>query len=113
MRVLLSTIGSRGDVQPLVALALELRALGHESRICAPPDFRELVEGYGFSFVPVGSGVRYAGAKRSVAPQTKPSADAMHQLMSATTGGQFAALGEAADDCDIIVAAGALQYAAP
>jgi len=26
MRVLLSTIGSRGDVQPLVALALELRA---------------------------------------------------------------------------------------
>ena len=26
MRVLLSTIGSRGDVQPLVALALQLRA---------------------------------------------------------------------------------------
>jgi UDP:flavonoid glycosyltransferase YjiC (YdhE family) len=25
MRVLLSTIGSRGDVQPLVALVLELR----------------------------------------------------------------------------------------
>ena len=32
MRVLLSTIGSRGDVQPLVALALELRALGQEVR---------------------------------------------------------------------------------
>ena len=28
MRVLLSTIGSRGDVQPLVALAVELKALG-------------------------------------------------------------------------------------
>ena len=26
MRVLLSTIGSRGDIQPLVALALQLRA---------------------------------------------------------------------------------------
>ena len=28
MRVLLSTIGSRGEVQPVVALASELRALG-------------------------------------------------------------------------------------
>jgi vancomycin aglycone glucosyltransferase len=35
MRVLLSTIGSRGDVQPLVALALELKALGHEVRLNA------------------------------------------------------------------------------
>jgi vancomycin aglycone glucosyltransferase len=38
MRVLLSTIGSRGDVQPLVALALELRALAQEVRLCVPPD---------------------------------------------------------------------------
>lgn len=38
MRVLLSTIGSRGDVQPLVALALELRYLGQEVRLCVPPD---------------------------------------------------------------------------
>ena len=37
MRVLLSTIGSRGDVQPLVALAIELRALGQEVRLCVPP----------------------------------------------------------------------------
>ena len=28
MRLLLSTIGTRGEVQPLVALALQLRALG-------------------------------------------------------------------------------------
>ena len=40
MRVLLSTIGSRGDVQPLVALASQLRALGQEVRLCVPPDFR-------------------------------------------------------------------------
>ena len=33
MRVLLSTIGSRGDVQPLVALALQLRELGQEVRL--------------------------------------------------------------------------------
>jgi vancomycin aglycone glucosyltransferase len=33
MRVLLSTIGSRGDVQPLVALALRLRALGQKNAL--------------------------------------------------------------------------------
>ena len=49
MRVLLSTIGSRGDVQPLVALALQLRALGHDVRLCVPPDFREWIDGMGFN----------------------------------------------------------------
>ena len=38
MRVLLSTYGSRGDVEPMVGLAVRLRALGAEVRVCAPPD---------------------------------------------------------------------------
>ena len=33
MQVLLSSIGSRGDVQPILALAIELRALGHQARL--------------------------------------------------------------------------------
>ncbi len=35
MRVLLSTYGSRGDVEPLVALAVRLRELGAEVRASA------------------------------------------------------------------------------
>jgi hypothetical protein len=31
MKVSISSIGSRGEVQPIIALALELRALGHEA----------------------------------------------------------------------------------
>ena len=38
MRVLLSTYDSRGDVEPLVGLAVRLRELGAEVRVCAPPD---------------------------------------------------------------------------
>lgn len=38
MRVLLSTFGSRGDVQPVLALAIALRALGADARVSAPPD---------------------------------------------------------------------------
>jgi vancomycin aglycone glucosyltransferase len=62
MRVLLSTIGSRGDVQLVVALALKLTELGQEVRLCAPPDFRELVETLGFPFVAVGPEVRQTAA---------------------------------------------------
>ena len=44
MQVLLSSIGSRGDVQPLVALALELKALGQRARLCVAPNFKEWIE---------------------------------------------------------------------
>jgi hypothetical protein len=36
--VLLSTDGGRGD-EPVVGLAVRLRALGAEVRVCAPPDW--------------------------------------------------------------------------
>jgi hypothetical protein len=38
MRVLLSTYGSHGDVEPMVGLAVRLQALGAEMPVCAPPD---------------------------------------------------------------------------
>ena len=41
MRVLLSTYGSRGDLEPMVGLAARLRALGAEVRVYVPPDFAE------------------------------------------------------------------------
>jgi vancomycin aglycone glucosyltransferase len=74
MRVLLSTgIGSRGDVQPLVALAARLRAAGHEARLCVPPDFRDFTEGLGFPVTPIGPWLRKPG---SSGPQrvTQPQA---------------------------------------
>jgi len=70
MRVLLSTIGSRGDVQPLVALAVQLRELGQEARVCAPPDFRDWVEGLGILFVP--SGPRCAQVRNPAPPRLSP-----------------------------------------
>ncbi len=40
VRVLLSTDGGRGD-EPLAGLAVRLRALVAEVRVCAPPDWAE------------------------------------------------------------------------
>jgi UDP-N-acetylglucosamine:LPS N-acetylglucosamine transferase len=34
MRALLAAVGTRGDVQPALALALELRERGHAVRLC-------------------------------------------------------------------------------
>jgi sterol 3beta-glucosyltransferase len=54
MDVTLLTYGSRGDVQPYVALARALRHIGHDVRLVAPPNFADLVHGYDIPFFPVG-----------------------------------------------------------
>jgi len=113
MRVLLSTIGSRGDVQPLVALALQLRALGQEVRLCVPPDFREWIEGLGIPVAPIGPEVRnFAVASRPATP-APPSPEQRRQMMEGTVATQFETIAAAAQGCDVIVGATALQIAAP
>lgn len=111
MRVLLSTIGSRGDVQPLVALALQLRALGQEVHLCVPPDFRDWIEGFGMTVTPIGPELRSTGkASPSRAPLTL---EQRHQMMEASVASQVEKIGLAAQSCDFIVGATALQIAAP
>jgi len=48
MRILLAPHGTRGDVQPIVALAVALRARGHVVQLVAPANFVSWVRGYGF-----------------------------------------------------------------
>jgi hypothetical protein len=35
-------------------LALQLTAFGQEVRVCAPPDFRDWIAGYGIPVTPIG-----------------------------------------------------------
>ncbi|HEX6747108.1 MAG TPA: glycosyltransferase [Longimicrobium sp.] len=103
MRVLLSTIGSRGDVQPLVALAMELRALGQDVRLCVPPDFRAWIEGLSFPVTPIGPELRATGkANPSAAP---PTPEQRRQMMEGTVAAQFETITAAAAGCDLIVGA--------
>ncbi len=96
MRVLLSTWGSRGDVEPLLGLALELRGRGVDVRMCAPPDFAERVGEVGVSFVPMGFPVR-----ELVAAKPSPA-----DVAAALVGQHFDVIGKAAQDCDAVVATG-------
>ena len=54
MRITLLAIGTRGDVQPCVALGLGLQRAGHTVRIAAPDDMVALVSGRGLDFFPLG-----------------------------------------------------------
>ncbi|WP_290063065.1 glycosyltransferase [Amycolatopsis solani] len=109
MRVLLSTYGTRGDVEPLVALALALRALGAEVRMCTPPDeeFANRLTGLGIEAVPVGPPIRALMA--GTAP---PSAAELARYRAELVDAQFAALPTAAAGCDALVVAGLAQVAA-
>ncbi|MCW2943739.1 MAG: glycosyl transferase, partial [Actinoallomurus sp.] len=106
MRVLLSTYGSRGDVEPLVGLAVRLRALGAEVRVCAPPDkeFAELLAGVGVPLVPLGQPMRSMVRPSSAADSSRRSAE----LIAA----QFDTLAAAAEGCDVLVATGMVHFAA-
>lgn len=110
MRVLLSTIGSRGDVQPLVALGSELKALGHDVTLCVPPDFREWIEGLGMPVTPIGPSLRSTGKAPAGATI---SAEQRRQMLEGTVAAQFETIASAARGCDVMVGATALQVAAP
>jgi vancomycin aglycone glucosyltransferase len=104
MRALLSAVGTRGDVQPVIALAIEVRKLGHDVHLCVPPNFVEWTKALGFPVTSVGVEMR---APRFGAPASQPP------TIPDLIADQFATIGAAADGQDIILGANAHQYAAP
>lgn len=60
MRILIAAFGSRGDVQPMLALALGLRDAGHVVTFAAPPNFAAWIRSFDLRFEPVGSDVEKA-----------------------------------------------------
>ncbi len=53
MRVSIHTLGTRGDVQPYLALALGLQGQGHEVRLAGPEQFASFVAQRGVAFTPL------------------------------------------------------------
>lgn len=68
MNVGIFTYGTRGDLQPYVALALGLMDKGHKVTISATEDFKDFVEGFGISFQPLwGSAEKMMNSKEGQA----------------------------------------------
>lgn len=111
MQVLLSSIGSRGDVQPILALGLALQTLGHRARLCVAPNFKEWIESYGLECIPIGPDLKKMTGGTVPGKPVLPSPEILQKLADDMVRGQFQVIGEAARGCDLIVAAGALQIA--
>ncbi|KAI1393363.1 UDP-glucose,sterol transferase [Hypoxylon trugodes] len=54
LNIVVQVIGSRGDVQPFVALGQELKSHGHRVRLATHDVFKSFVEAAGLEFFPVG-----------------------------------------------------------
>jgi vancomycin aglycone glucosyltransferase len=110
MKVLLAPHGTRGDVQPLVALAFGLRARGHEPSFLAPDNFVAWIRSCGFPCEPNGVDVH--------AHLTSSGADLgswrwqRHHFRRVMIPALFEAFARTRFDPDIIVGTG-VQLAAP
>ena len=101
MRVLLSTWGSRGDVEPMAGLAVQLREQGAEVRVCAPPDFADQLARIDVPMVAAGQSVRalvHGAIPASAADAPRVAAELV--------ASQFDTVAAATDGCDAVVATG-------
>jgi len=60
VRVTIIAPGSRGDIQPYLALGLGLKGAGHEARIVTTIDHTQLVKSYGLEVWPIDIDVKAA-----------------------------------------------------
>lgn len=107
MKVLLSTWGGRGDVEPMVGLAAKLKAREAEVRVCAPPD-----EDFARRLADVGVALTPVGPSAQMLATAKPGTASIPETAKAVIAGQFETLPQVAEGCDVIVATGALPAAA-
>jgi vancomycin aglycone glucosyltransferase len=105
VRLLLSTYGGRGDVEPLLGLASRLRELGAEVRVCAPPDFADRLAGVGVPMVSVW-------VSASELTKSPPPASAMPARAAELIADQFDVVTPAAEGCDVMVVTGMMPAAA-
>ncbi|RVD56007.1 glycosyltransferase [Mesorhizobium sp. M2D.F.Ca.ET.185.01.1.1] len=111
MRILLSTYGSRGDVEPLAALGAALQAHGVEARVSAPGDdeFAALAARAGVAFAPAFAPVRewakeMVNRSRSATPEDR--ARLISGQAAEIAARQYETLSAAAEGCDAVVAFG-------
>ncbi|MCG0064185.1 glycosyltransferase [Streptomyces tricolor] len=107
MRALLSTYGSRGDVEPLAGLAARLRELGAEVRVCAPPD-----EDFARRLAAVGAPLVAVGPSARALTRSAPPSSSLPRRAAELMAGQLGTVTGAAEGCDVLVATGALPAAA-
>jgi sterol 3beta-glucosyltransferase len=81
MRIIIPTIGTRGDVQPFIALAQGLVRAGHTVTILSHPGMRNLVESHGVPFAPIGPDVDMDEVTDSLLARSRNAWGGLMQVM--------------------------------
>jgi vancomycin aglycone glucosyltransferase len=104
MRVLLAPHGTRGDIQPMLALGVALRARGHIAAFSVPSGFLEWIRANGFEATSNGTDIQADMAS----PQARlDSVRWMFGQLKDHTARMFEPVARASEGADIIVGAGA------
>jgi vancomycin aglycone glucosyltransferase len=113
LRFLLATYGSRGDVHPMLALALALGRRGHQVVLAGPPDFADDARRAEVDFRPMGrSMTQYlADNSRDIGVNMVRFALRIKPILASEVAAQFAVLTELAAESDVVVGA-SLAFAA-
>ena len=109
MRVLVAACGSRGDFQPMLALAVELKARGHDVLLAGTPSFASEAAAFGVAFSPVGGDV--AALSAELAPRlTSPlrAIATLNSLLREEVRLQLAGFPPLARGRDVVIAGGAV-----
>ncbi|WP_126147654.1 glycosyltransferase [Synechococcus elongatus] len=98
MRIVILTIGTRGDVQPFMALGLGLKAAGYEVAIATQANYQSMVEGLGLEFRLLAGDPQ--GVQQQSGAYSKETVAAAAQLLGQILKDSWAAC----QDADAIVA---------
>ena len=125
-RILLTTIGSLGDLHPMIAIALELRARGHGVVFAVTELYREKIESLGFEFRPMRPHIPpddkatvtavldpRRGPERLIRGILMPALkDSFDDLLAAARGADFMLTGEIVYAAPVVAAQAKLPWAA-
>lgn len=104
MNITILAYGSRGDIQPFVALARGLQVRGHQVKLAAPHRFADFVAEYHVPFVPLAGDPeeisrRFTAAGQNTLKVVHAIRDYVNSIAVDVTRGAFAAC----DDAELIV----------
>jgi UDP:flavonoid glycosyltransferase YjiC (YdhE family) len=106
MKIALVILGTRGDVQPMVALATGLMDRGHDVTIFAPPENEGLVTSNKCRFVPFGSGIKQAVSENPEKQKGGVTVTISPKEGKKIIGDQISLLPDLIRDTDMLLGAG-------
>lgn len=74
--------GSRGDFQPYIALAIELKKLGKDVRITGSRSFESFIRGYGIDFYPIQADIESLNVDRKMLKEAQSADNPLKMLLT-------------------------------